>query len=79
MMTFMPWVTPFLFLRVAIHSAVRVFTGEADEIATQHLRLLRQSYQQTIKIPIFLKNSRAMRGGRVIYFGKLLCSDILNI
>jgi len=69
-MTFMPWVTPFLFLRVAIHSAVRVFTGEADEIATQHLRLLRQSYQQTIKNPIFLKNSRAMRGSRVIYFGK---------
>jgi hypothetical protein len=31
----------FVFLRVAIHSAVRVFTGEADEIATQHLRLLR--------------------------------------
>jgi len=30
-----------LFLRVAIHSAVRVFTGEADEIATQHLRFLR--------------------------------------
>jgi hypothetical protein len=25
-----------LFIRVAIHSAVRVFTGEADEIATQH-------------------------------------------
>jgi len=25
----------FLLLRVAIHSAVRVFTGEADEIATQ--------------------------------------------
>ena len=34
-------VDTFLFLRVAIHSAVRVFTGEADEIATQHLRLLR--------------------------------------
>jgi hypothetical protein len=31
----LPWVTPFLFLRVANHSAVRVFTGEADEIATQ--------------------------------------------
>jgi hypothetical protein len=30
-----------LFLRVAIHSAVRVFTGEADEIVTQNLRLLR--------------------------------------
>jgi len=31
----------FLFLRAAIHSAVRVSTGEADEIAAQHLRLLR--------------------------------------
>ncbi len=26
-----------LFLRAAIHSAVRVFTGEADEIAAQSL------------------------------------------
>jgi hypothetical protein len=26
----------FLLFRVAIHSAVRVFTGEADEIATQN-------------------------------------------
>jgi hypothetical protein len=39
----------FLFLRVAIHSAVRVFTGEADEIATQHLRLLRLHFRQTVK------------------------------
>jgi len=31
----------YIFLRVAIHSAVRVFTGEADEIATQNLRFLR--------------------------------------
>jgi hypothetical protein len=29
--------------------------------------------------PIFLKNSRAMRGSRVIYFEKSLCSDILNM
>jgi hypothetical protein len=36
--------TTFLFIRVAIHSAVRVFTGEADEIATQNLRLLRKKY-----------------------------------
>jgi hypothetical protein len=27
--------------RVTIHSAVRVFTGEADEIGTQYLRFLR--------------------------------------
>jgi hypothetical protein len=43
------WFDTFLFLRVAIHSAVRVFTGEADEIATQHLRLLRLNFRQTVK------------------------------
>jgi hypothetical protein len=33
-------IVPF-FLREAIHSAVHVSMGEADEIATQNLRLLR--------------------------------------
>jgi len=32
------------YLRAAIHSAVRVFTGEADEIAAQKLRLLRLNH-----------------------------------
>jgi hypothetical protein len=35
--THIPLSGAFLFLRAAIHSAVRVFMGEADEIAAQSL------------------------------------------
>jgi hypothetical protein len=35
--THIPFCETFLFLRAAIHSAVRVFTGEADEIAAQSI------------------------------------------
>jgi hypothetical protein len=39
----------FLFLREAIHSAVRVFTGEADEIAELSLAVFAVKHFQSIK------------------------------
>jgi hypothetical protein len=41
---------PIAFIRADIHSAVRVFKGEADEIAAQSFRgFCGKAFQQTVK------------------------------